>query len=190
MPPLSPLKSIDKAKCLFNIISQIEFINKSEFELRSKYEIYHHESLKYMDEWNEAFKKLDNIRTILRIKYHDQPTHPIFPFYVETAKVFNSFVKNNTKGGNLDIFKDQLLNPISDLCQKFILSNHNEPDVYQVSFIIQELFIIIKKWDANRTGTGQLFDGFGTKLDSSYKSLNININKLIHWEFKFILAIT
>jgi hypothetical protein len=183
-------KDEEKAKCLFNIISQIEFINKTEFELRSKYEIYHHESLKYMDEWNEAFKKLDSIRTLLRIKYLGQPTHPIFAFYIEAAHVFNSFVKNNIKGGNFVIIKDQLLNPILDLCQKFILSNPDEPDIYQVSFIIQELFIIIKKWDANRTGTGQLFEGFGTKLDLSYSALNINIDKLIHRKFKFVLGIT
>ena len=178
----------EKAKCLFNIISQIEFINKTELELRNKYEIYHNDSLKYMDDWNDAFKKLENIRTVLRIKYLGQTTHPIFPFYLEVAKVFNTFVKKNTKGGDLNIFKDQMLNPISELCQKSILSHPDEPDIYQVSYIIQELFIVIKKWDANKTGTAQLFDGFATKLDSSFNVLNTNIDKLKQSKFKFILG--
>ena len=181
-------KDEEKAKCLFNIISQIEFINKTELELRNKYEIYHHDSLDYMDEWNDAFKKLENIRTLLRIKYLGKTTHPIFPFYLEVAKVFNTFVKNNSKGGDLNVFKDQMLNPISELCQKSILSYPDEPDIYQVSYIILELFIIIKKWDVNRTGTAQLFDGFATKLDSSLNVLKANIDKLKQSKFKFILG--
>lgn len=182
-------KNEDKSKCLFNIISQYEFIDKFEKELRIKYEIYHQDSLKYMEEWNDAYKKLDTVRTSLRIQYQTNTSHPIHPFYSEVAKIFNLFVKNNPKGGDINVHKDQLFSPILELCQKFVISNPDQQDIYLVSFAIQELFIVIRKWDVNRTGTGQLFENFADRIDSSIKTLKSNIDKLEKMKFKFLLGI-
>jgi hypothetical protein len=149
-------KNDAKSKCLFNIISQIEFINKVEKELRAKYEIYHEDSLIYMNDWNEAISKLDSISTILRVKYYSSPDHPVHPFYLALARISNLFIKNNPKGADMQVqvYIDQLLTPISELCHSFVSKNPNEQDVYALAFVLQELFVVIKKWNVNKSGTG------------------------------------
>jgi hypothetical protein len=179
----------EKAKCLFNMTAQLEFLNLYQPELRSKYDIYHRDALKYMDDWNDAYHRLNTIYTALRIKLETNPSAPGFPFYQELAAIFNGFVHKNSTGGDINTFKNELFNPIVDLCQKYAISNPSQQEPYTVSLVIQELLIIIKKWDVNREGTGQLFNDFASKIDAAYKVLSHSIDKLEKMKFKWLIKI-
>ena len=143
----------------------------------------------YMDQWNEAYRRLNNIYTDLRIKLQTEPSDPAYPFYQEIARTFNDFVNNNPSGGNMDIFKNGLFTPIISICQKYAISNPDRQEVYNISLAVQDLIIIMKKWDANRVGTGELFNDFANRIDSTYKVLEESISKIEKMKFKWIFKI-
>lgn len=182
-------KNEDKSKCLFNIISQIEFIDKIEMELRKKYDLYQGDSLKYMNEWNEAIQKLDNVASMFRVKYFTNSSHPVRPFYLEYLRISNLFIHNNPQGANMQVYIDQFLVLISKLCKSFISKNSDEQDVYTLALVIQDLFVSIKKWNVTKSGTGELFMGIADSIDSSLETLLTNIRKLEKMKFKWVLFI-
>ena len=170
------------------------FLNVSNFEwcqpeLRNKYETYHKNALKFLEDWNEAYWRLNTIYTTLRINLQANPTAQVYPFYQELAAIFNGFVRNNLSGGNINIFKNELFTPIVELCQRYAISNPSQQEVYILSLAIQDLLIIIRKWDVNREGTGQLFNEFANRIDSAYKVLSDSINKLDKMKFKWLIRI-
>jgi hypothetical protein len=182
-------KKDENSERLYSIISQMEFLELAQKDLEAKYNVYHQDSLKYMDDWNEAYKRLHYFMTSLKLNVHTHPEHPLFPFYIALSDIFNGFVTNNPKGGNIETFKNQLFTPIFDKCQKYSQTNPQLQEVYVVSLILQDLQIVIKKWYANRDGTGQLFDEIANRLENAAKVINENIDKLEKMKFKWLYLI-
>jgi len=181
-------KEEEKAKLLFNIVSQVEFLSKIESHLISNYENFKSYTLELMEEWNKAFREL--FHEMNEATYQITQVEAGCDFLLEKNKIANNFLTDSqgqtqTTKKTLDTF----IYPLEIEVNKFLKTSDNKHLILNLAYKIDNLKIINKKWEEHKKGHILLANDFSNKIEDVYSVLEDVVKKLKIYKFNNIFKI-
>ncbi|MCU4158425.1 hypothetical protein J1N10_20805 [Carboxylicivirga sp. A043] len=169
-----------KAKMIFNIISQVEFLVKIEAHIQNNYEKFHSYTEELMTNWNSAFTQFNSIMNeTSRIVNEAEPN---CDFVTAKNKICNDFLSTKEQKPLNKIF-DELVLPLESEVDKY-LKTPNKQLVVNLGYSIESLKIIKLKWETHKTGHIQLNEGYAKKISDVYNVLKTVASELKKSNFK------
>jgi hypothetical protein len=85
--------------------------------------------------------------------------------------ITNEWNKNNPNLKSLKLTINDLINPINDLCNKYVTENIVDEMAVEIIPVLEEIKFIIKKWDVAKNGTVERIIMQANDLKAEYESL-------------------
>lgn len=162
----------EKQKWCFNLISQFHYLKNIEEQIPTIYEKYQSQTFEIMDEWNTNFGKLDKIISEQSRTVNTTPTHPTAAFHATVMGIANAWLAAAPNGrSSVTLTMDNLIVPLSAAVQTELSTNPSNEYAFNLSDNLQTLRITHLKWDTNKNGNVQVFQGLGTKISDVLESL-------------------
>jgi hypothetical protein len=177
------LKGIDneseneKQKWCFNLISQFNYLKNIEEQIPTIYEKYHSQTFEIMDEWNTNFGKLDKIISEQSRIINTTPNHPTVAFHGQVMGIANAWLTAAPNGrSSVTLTMTNLISPLSLAVRTELNANPSNEYAFNLSDILQTLRITHLKWETNKDGNVQVFQGLGIKIGEVLESLKSTRN--------------
>ena len=175
----------EKAKMIFNLISQVEFLVKMENHIKENYERFQSYTFELMEDWNRAFKIFNSEMNETSRRIHQ--VEPNCTFIMNKNQICNTFLQHREIQPLETIF-NVLIIPMDNEILKFLNTSANKELATNLAYNIDELKIIKRKWDVHKQGHIQLAIDFGTKISTVYGILKTVATQLKNSKFKCILS--
>lgn len=176
----------EKAKLLFNIVSQVEFLSKIENHLIKNYENFKSYTLELMEEWNNGFMELNTVMN--ETSYQINQVEPNCEFVVMKNKIADCFLRNKETQPVKKIL-DNFIYPLETEVNKYLQTSENKRLILNLAYKIDNLKITHKKWEAHKKGHILLANDFSERIDNVYKVLEDVVKKLKTYEFNNVFKI-
>jgi hypothetical protein len=175
-----------KAKMIFNIISQVEFLVKIESHIQDNYEKFHSYTQELMENWNATFTQFNSIMNETSRAINE--AEPNCEFVQSKNKICNDFLSTKELKP-LNMIFDELISPLELEVDKYLKSSPNKYLAVNLGYSIEVLKIIKLKWETHKNGHIQVTEGFAKKIDDVYKVLKTVATDLNTSRFKPIYLI-
>ncbi|MCJ8290002.1 MAG: hypothetical protein HRT58_10090 [Crocinitomicaceae bacterium] len=167
----------DKQKWCFNLISEFNYLKNIEEQIPTIYEKYQSQTFEIMDEWNSNFGKLDKIISEQSRLVNSRPGHATATFHGQVMGIANAWLAAAPNGrSSVTLTIDTLITPLTDLVRVELTQNPSNEYAFNLSDILQTLRISHLKWETNKNGNVQIFEGLGTKINDVLVSLKSTKN--------------
>ena len=178
-----------KAKDLFNLVSQIEYFSKIELRLPEAYKVYQDHTYTLMEKWNNSLIELQKFIDHMDQQIGAQLEHPSYRFLRQINSRFNLLRENNLDGASLHITKIQLLDPLFELANTTIINNPN--DFFATVFItkLQELMMVFKRKVTHFEGNAKVFEAYVSNMKLTHEVLKTTSDNLKKSKFPSIWKI-
>jgi hypothetical protein len=175
-----------KAKMIFNIVSQVEFLVKIESQIHVNYEKYQSYTYELMENWNDTFKNFNSIMNETSRSINE--VEPNCKFVQRKNTICDSFLTEK-KIKTLDAIFKELLYPLEIEVDIYLKNSPNKNLAEKLGYSIEALKIIKLKWETHKEGHIKLAESFSTKIDTVYTVLKGVAAKLKESRFKSIFLI-
>jgi len=174
-----------KAKMIFNIISQVEFLVKIESHIQLSYEKFHSYTEELMENWNSAFIQFNSIMNETSRVINE--AEPNCDFVQSKNRICDEFLTKKEQKP-LETLFEELITPLEAEVDKY-LKTPNKQLAVNLGYSIESLKIIKLKWDTHKQGHIDANKGFAKKIDDVYKVLKEVATELKETKFKKIYLI-
>lgn len=161
----------DNIKNLHKLIANIDYISSFDSQLDKTHKIFVDYTDKYTNEWNNVFREFFNIRLKYIQLVHNNKQHPSMEYFNKFILITNEWNKNNPNLKSLKLTINDLINPINDLCNKYVTENIVDEMAVEIIPVLEEIKFIIKKWDVAKNGTVERIIMQANDLKAEYESL-------------------
>lgn len=175
--------AINSIEHIQNIISQIDYLEKSQIEVRNLYDGYHDYGVRYLEKWNEWAR---NINLTIGIMSETPPVSQNFiDFYrnLSFPKVKDPTIIDR------NAFVDKVYTPLLKHCYNNIELNFNSNIKWQLIDNLNNIILLKTQIDSHNKGNAELLEQYAERIEVSYKSLKDSIIKLNNQKFKCIFKI-
>lgn len=161
-----------KQKWCFNLISQFNYLKNIEEQIPTIYEKYQSQTFEIMDEWNLNFGNLDKIISEQSRLVNTNRQHPTANFHAQIMGISNAWLAAAPNGrSSVTLTMENLINPMTNAVRTELSENPSNDYAFNLSDNLQSLRITHLKWDTNKRGNVQVFQGIGTKINEVLESL-------------------
>lgn len=162
----------EKQKWCFNLISQFNYLKNIEEQIPTIYEKYQSQTFEIMDEWNANFGKLDKIISEQSRIVNTNPAHATAAFHAQVMGISNAWLAAAPNGrSSVTLTMNNLITPLSTAVRAELNANPANDYAFNLSDNLQTLRISHLKWETNKNGNVQVFQGLGTKIEEVLESL-------------------
>lgn len=175
-----------KARIIFNIVSQVEFLVKIEIFIKENYEKFQSYTMELMENWNDDFQKFNfemnaTAKNINKIE-------PNCQFIKDMNLICNNFL--SSKGIQpLDTIFSVLIFPMEQIVDNYLKKSLKKDLAVKLAYSIDQLKIIKLKWETHKQGHIDLSYKFATQINDVYKVLKDVAFQLKKAKFKCIFMI-
>lgn len=166
-----------------NIISQIDYLEKSQIEVRNLYDGYHDYGVRYLEKWNKWAR---NINLTIGIM---SETPPVSQTFVEFYRNLSFPKVKDPTIIDRNAFVDKVYTPLLKHCYNNIELNFNSNIKWQLIDNLNNIILLKTQIDSHNKGNAELLEQYAERLEVSYKSLKDSIIKLNNQKFKCIFKI-
>jgi hypothetical protein len=175
-----------KAKIVFNIISQVEFLTQMEVQIKSNYERFYAYTFELMEDWNNTFKKFNKEMNETSSKIYS--LNPRHIFVINKDRVCNTFLQHREVQPLETIFTELII-PLETEVISYLRTQPHKELVTDFGYTIEELKIIKKKWDVHKAGHIQLNTEYSERISTVYEVLKEAGKELKQLKFMNIMLI-
>lgn len=167
-------------KSFFNLMNSLEFLVKFNDLVFEKYEEFRKGTDEIRNEWNKKFIEFDEKKARISLAF----SRCGIPELEGIAKEINSITvifflrQEDTDGQPIQV--DDLMEEFFKPLRKFLTDQMNlNPQVLEIqelSMVIEEIFVVYKKWRAWKSGFIQVFTAFKELHDRNFKNVEEQLN--------------
>jgi hypothetical protein len=161
----------DKAKDLFSVVSQIEFINETEKIIPVAYETYNSHCLTLMEHWNILLDEFYAIRGNMIVQFGGTPGDPHHGLTHQFIHVATAFSNQFPQGATITDTDQHLLHPLMAHVMAFLVVNPGSPVANQLEHQIQRMRMIVNQKLVHFEGNAVVFYDLAIRLIFVYKTL-------------------
>lgn len=176
----------NKAQIVFSLVSQIEFLVKTEQKIKDNYKEFKDYAIELMEEWNKTFKEFnyEMNETARKIQLEE----PNCSFNKQKNTICNSFSTPKVHKNFNEIFSE-LLVPMEEIVHQFLKNSENKYLAIELGYKIEQLKIIHYKWSVHKKGHIALANDHIESINKAYENLKSAASDLKKSKFKWLVFI-
>ncbi len=162
----------EKSKDLFNVVAQIEFINRTEAHIAEAYTIYQDAAHEMKDEWNEKLLVLQRLQGNLHAMVNGDSEHRLFEFQRSVNEIVSAWTAEYPNGSPVLDSQEKMIQPIINLVNTTLSTIRDEAIVHDIGLTTNEMNIVCRSWIAHVDGNAVVFNNIAKNLWASYQKLS------------------
>lgn len=181
-------------KSFFNLMNSLEFLVKFNDLVSKKYEEFRKGTDEIRNEWNEKFFDFDEKKTRISLAFSrcDVPELEAIAREMNSMTVIFFLKEEDTIGQPVQVenMMDGFFQPLRKFLAKQMNLNPQVHELQELSMVIEEIFVVYKKWKAWKSGFIQIFASLKELHDKNFKSVEEQLNHfqkndlVPFWKFK------
>lgn len=161
-------------KMTYNFVSNFGYLKGMEKEIQTVYDDYQEQTFRVMDEWNVAFRKLDDLIStqVVKIRINSEVLAITGAYHIQVRDTVNAYI-SSIPGGRANVAQsiDGLITPLRVITNQELKVQPQNDYAFNISATLQDLRLVVMQWEANTKGAKIRFETVANNLKLSYKGL-------------------
>jgi len=175
--------SDDNIEHIQNVISQIDYLEKSQIEVRNLYNGYHDYGIMYLKKWNELAR---NINIMIGSLSEATPRSQSFIDFCNNLSIPQM---NNPTIIDRNAFVNNVYEPLLIHCKANAELDFNQKMKWQLIDNLNCIIMLKRQIDFHNKGNAEVLEKYAKRISVSYNSLKDSITILNRQDFKCIFKI-
>lgn len=181
-------------KSFFNLMNSLEFLVKFNELVFEKYEEFRKGTDEIRNEWNEKFFEFDEKKARISLGFSKCGVPELEEIAREINNITVLFFLSQDDSAEQSVPVNDLMEEFFKPLRKFLTTQMNlYPQVLEIqelSMVIEEIFVVHKKWTAWKLGFTQIFTSFKELHHRNFKNVEEQLNHfkgnglVSFWKFK------